>query len=58
MVSPEEIKVMNYGKTDFIKQSPFRGHFDDNSPSHGARGVIRKLRQRQRSWKIEQPSTS
>ena len=41
---------LEYGKTvisyQTIYRSIYRGHFDDNSLSHGARGVIRKLRHR------------
>ena len=48
--SPEEIEGqlrLEYGKTVISYQSIYRviyrGHFDDNSLYHGARGVIRKL---------------
>ena len=51
--SPEEIEGrlrIEYGKTvisyQTIYRAIYRGHFDDNSLSHGARGVIRKLRHR------------
>ena len=51
--SPEEIEGrlrLEYGKTvisyQTIYRAIYRGHFDDNSLSHGARGVIRKLRHR------------
>ena len=50
---PEEIEgrlQLEYGKTvisyQTIYRAIYRGHFDDNSLSHGARGVIRKLRHR------------
>lgn len=51
--SPEEIEGrlrLEYGKTvvsyQTIYRAIYRGHFEDNSLSHGARGVIRKLRHR------------
>ena len=51
--SPEEIEGrlrIEYGKTvisyQTIYRAIYRGHFDDNSLSHGARSVIRKLRHR------------
>lgn len=51
--SPEEIEGclrLEYGKTVVSYQTIYRaiyqGHFEDNSLSHGARGVIRKLRHR------------
>ena len=41
---------LEYGKTvvsyQTIYRAIYRGHFEDNSLSHGARGVIRKLRHR------------
>ena len=41
---------LEYGKAVISYQTSYRaiykGHFDDNSLSHGARGVIRKLRHR------------
>ena len=50
---PEEIEGrlrLEYGKTvisyQTIYRAIYRGHFDDNSLSHGARGVILKLRHR------------
>ena len=51
--SPEEIEGrlrLEYGKTvvsyQTIYRAIYRGHFEDDSLSHGARGVIRKLRHR------------
>ena len=51
--STEEIEGrlrLEYGKAVISYQTSYRaiykGHFDDNSLSHGARGVIRKLRHR------------
>ena len=51
--SPEEIEGrlrLEYGKTvisyQTIYRAIYRGYFDDNSLSHNARGVIRKLRHR------------
>ena len=54
--SPEEIEGrlrLEYGKAvisyQTIYRSVYRGIFDDNSLSHGARGVIRKLHHRDKT---------
>ena len=58
--SPEEIEgsvAIRVWKTvisyQTIYRAIYRGHFDDNSLSHGARGVIRKLRHRGKNHVIQ-----